>query len=193
MERVTRSTNTDTKPAVPVGEGIGGYFTPGNPATGTPATVPGYEWFNRVQEEIVTAIEAAGLVLDPADDTQLTQAILALIAANAVGGPGEAFTDTTGVAIVLDGNGDAVLQNTATGTVAFTAPNLAAGNEYNFTVIHKQDAVGGHAIALPAGTTWPYGAPPIWPSLPNAWCKFVLTTRDLGATWEASWIGADYA
>jgi len=177
----------------PVGGVADAPYVDFNPVTGESGSIPPAAALEGPQREIVAAIVAAGLVPNAVDNTQLAQAILALIAANAVGGPGEAFTDTTGVAIALDGNGDAVLQNTATGIVAFTAPNLAAGNEYNFTVIHKQDAVGGHAIALPAGTTWPYGAPPIWPSLPNAWCKFVLTTRDLGATWEASWIGADYA
>ncbi len=86
MERVTRPTKTATKPAPPAGEGTGGYFTAGDPATGMPATQPGYEWFNRVQEEIAGVIEAGGLVLDPAVDTQLSQAIATMIATLATGG-----------------------------------------------------------------------------------------------------------
>lgn len=83
MQRVTRSTAVAVLPAPPAGAGSPGYFTGGNPGTGTPATVPGFEWFNGVQEEIIAVIVAAGLTPDAGDLTQLRQAIAALVAPDA--------------------------------------------------------------------------------------------------------------
>ncbi|MEF3074138.1 hypothetical protein V2P20_03780 [Methylobacter sp. Wu1] len=38
-----------------------GYPTDGNPATATPATIPGAAWFHQIGEELRAVIEAAGL------------------------------------------------------------------------------------------------------------------------------------
>lgn len=55
-----------------------GMFTDGNPVAGLEATVLTAAWANHVQEELARFIEAAGLVLDPADYTQLQQALVAM-------------------------------------------------------------------------------------------------------------------
>lgn len=52
-----------------------GKYTSGNPLTGTRATVVSATDMNRWQNEIVNAIELAGLTLDENDNTQLLQAI----------------------------------------------------------------------------------------------------------------------
>lgn len=78
MKRIQHSTATGTLPAASE-SGTTGYFTKGDPAVPTPATVVTQEWANRVQEEICGTIEGAGLTLDGADNSQLAQAI-ALIA-----------------------------------------------------------------------------------------------------------------
>ncbi len=78
MQRVSRSTAVSALPAPPAG-GTPGYFTGGDPVAATPATVPGYEWFNNVQEELLSVIEGAGLVASGADRTQLKQAISEMI------------------------------------------------------------------------------------------------------------------
>lgn len=78
MQRVTRSTAVTALPAPPAG-GTPGYFTGGDPVAATPATVPGYEWFNNVQEELLSVIEGVGLVASGTDRTQLRQAIESLI------------------------------------------------------------------------------------------------------------------
>lgn len=75
MQRVKRSTAISVKPAPPNG-GTPGYFANPNPQGGVPATVPGYEWYNNVQEEIVAVVQAAGLALSDNDQTQLVQAII---------------------------------------------------------------------------------------------------------------------
>jgi hypothetical protein len=78
MQRVKRSTAISALPAPPAG-GTPGYFTSGNPGAGQAATVPGYEWFNGVQEEIMAVIEGQGLVPSSTDNTLLRQAIAQMI------------------------------------------------------------------------------------------------------------------
>lgn len=75
MQRTKRSTAVAVLPAAPAG-GVAGYFAQPNPSGGVPATVPGYEWYNNVQEELVALVLAAGLTLSDTDRTQLLQALI---------------------------------------------------------------------------------------------------------------------
>lgn len=55
-------------------------FTEGNPALGIPATEVSADWLNdTVQEELCNVVENAGLTLSKVDNTQLWQALLALL------------------------------------------------------------------------------------------------------------------
>jgi hypothetical protein len=74
MNRVDTSTAVLSLPAQET-PGDPGYFTKGNPGTGLPATVPGQDWFNAVQEELMAIIEGAGLTPDKADTDQVLEAI----------------------------------------------------------------------------------------------------------------------
>jgi hypothetical protein len=56
-----------------------GQWSNGNPSDSTPATVMDAPWFNAVQTELKTVVEAAGLTLDKFDSTQLLQALNLLI------------------------------------------------------------------------------------------------------------------
>lgn len=78
MQRVKRSTAVAVLPAAPAG-GTPGYFANPAPGGGVNATVPGYEWFNNVQEELLSVIEGQGLTASDADRTQLRQAIAKMI------------------------------------------------------------------------------------------------------------------
>jgi len=60
----------------------GGLFTEGNPSGTVPATTVTADWLNALQEEIANVIDLAGDELDKEDNTQLAQAIAALIAAS---------------------------------------------------------------------------------------------------------------
>lgn len=100
MYRVSRSTKVALLPAVPGGEGAGGYFSQGDPGTGALATIPGYEWFNRIQEEIIAVIDGEGIALDPADNTQLRTAITKMIAGSS---KSVIVTGVTFEASVVDG------------------------------------------------------------------------------------------
>lgn len=74
MQRVDTPTAAATPPTQdPLG--TPGYFTKGNPVSGTLATVPAQDFLNAVQEELVGTILAAGLTLSKTDSTQLLQAI----------------------------------------------------------------------------------------------------------------------
>lgn len=76
MQRVKRTTAVSVLPAAPAG-GVPGYFVAPNPAGGIPATVPGYEWYNSVQEELCAVIAAAGTALDITNTSQLLAALRA--------------------------------------------------------------------------------------------------------------------
>lgn len=54
-------------------------FTEGNPSQGIPATVVSDDWLNAVQGELVEVVEQAGITLDKQDNTQVLEALLALI------------------------------------------------------------------------------------------------------------------
>lgn len=81
MQRVKRSSAVVALPTAP-GGGTPGYFALPNPGGGVPATVPGYEWFNSVQEEICAVIAAAGITLDIANTGQLLAALPGALAAS---------------------------------------------------------------------------------------------------------------
>lgn len=74
MQRVNRSTAVAQLPAAPAG-GKPGYFAKPDPVGGVPATNPGYEWYNAIQEELASVIEGAGLTLDGTKFNQAFQAI----------------------------------------------------------------------------------------------------------------------
>ena len=70
MKRIDTSTKSTDK----FGAGKHG-FTNGNPMTPIPSTQLDESWCDNIQEEIANVVEAAGLVLNGADRTQLLQAI----------------------------------------------------------------------------------------------------------------------
>lgn len=70
MQRVANNRN----PATDLfGTGKHG-FTVGSPTAGVPATTPGAEWFNSIQEELARFCESAGITLDPAKYDQMQEA-----------------------------------------------------------------------------------------------------------------------
>jgi len=78
MYRIDNATAATALPApASTGPRPNGYFTKGNPSTGTPATIVDDDWANAVQEEICNVIEGAGLTLSKTDNKQLYNAITA--------------------------------------------------------------------------------------------------------------------
>jgi hypothetical protein len=85
----------------PASEAAGdpGYFTKGDPVGGTPATVPGMDWCNMMQEEMIAILVAFGVTPDQAkaDYGQIIDALLANFA-NISGNASQLFKAAAGVA-----------------------------------------------------------------------------------------------
>lgn len=115
MHRIDTSGNVDNR------------FHPGNPATGQQATLVDQDWLNAVQEEIVGVIEEANIPLEKGNNTQLAEAIVALIAG--VVGDGSGAVPTTRQVLVagglLTGGGNLAADRTI-GLAAATTGEAAA-------------------------------------------------------------------
>lgn len=84
MHRVDTTTAVAALPANEA-PGTPGYFSKGDPGVGQPATIPGKDWFNAVQEELAHVITQAGLSLDKALHTQLLTALVLHITTRVAG------------------------------------------------------------------------------------------------------------
>jgi hypothetical protein len=107
-------------PPPPVSPGAPGFFTGGNPGSGLPATTPGFEWFNAVQEELIGVMMRAGLTPAQADLTQLRQSLDRLY--------GGAYS-VASVSLALNADqAGLVVVDAAAGPITITLP---AGNAAN--------------------------------------------------------------
>ncbi|MHA0949577.1 pyocin knob domain-containing protein [Enterobacter ludwigii] len=84
MQKIGSSTNTAD---------ANGEFTDGDPQTQIPCTWVMAAWLNTLQRELVNLCEEAGITIDPNDDTQVYQAIQALLRVKFDGLGTAAFND----------------------------------------------------------------------------------------------------
>lgn len=109
---------------------VGNRFTEGNPQTGQQATILGAKWHNSIQEELAHLVEFANIALDTGDDTQVRQAIVALIAG--VVGTGGGSVPTTRQVLgggLITGGGPLAADLTLTLQKASAAEVLAGVND----------------------------------------------------------------
>lgn len=78
MYQIDSSGSVPSLPA-PAPPGTPGYFTSGNPATGTPATILDADFFNAVMLELVNVVTAAGITPTKGTNNQVLAAIRTLI------------------------------------------------------------------------------------------------------------------
>ena len=78
MYQIDNSTAATTQPASTVA-GTPGFFTDGNPATSTPATIVPAEWLNAVMMELSNVVTGAGLTLAKNQFSQVLTAIKTLM------------------------------------------------------------------------------------------------------------------
>lgn len=127
-------------------------FTNGDPASGTPCTLVDADWLNALQESVCQVIEGAEITLVKGDNTQLLDAIMAIIASAlsttwpgvpvaASGGTVDAITATFAPAIALTDK--RIVAVRASGANTSTAPTFAP-NGLTAHAIVKQ---GGQALA----------------------------------------------
>ncbi|WP_241300460.1 hypothetical protein [Burkholderia stabilis] len=84
MYRIDDATAAPSLPT-PESAAAEGYFTEGNPATGTPATKVRASWLNMIQEELRGLVTAAGLTPSKTNYSQVAAAVRALISGAAQG------------------------------------------------------------------------------------------------------------
>jgi hypothetical protein len=160
MQRVTRSTAVAVLPAPPGSPGTPGYFSGGDPVAGVPATVPGFEWFNGVQEEGIAIITHAGLTPGDADLAQQRKAISRM-----AGAAVRALTVNT--TLTADDAGFCSIAITANRTFTLPLANSAGGRPIRFTFARTDVSAFVATIAragadtingLTTGITIPAGA-----------------------------------
>ncbi|MDR3408480.1 MAG: hypothetical protein P4L68_08280 [Methylovirgula sp.] len=79
MFRIDTATAVPALPA-PAAAGAPGYFTGGDPTTGTPPTTVSPDWFNQVQEELLSILAAASIAESKAVNNQVLAALQAMFA-----------------------------------------------------------------------------------------------------------------
>lgn len=134
MQRVNRASAVTTLPAPPAG-GTPGFFTAGNPGLGQPATVPGFEWFNGVQEELIALITRGGITASSADLEQVRKSLDRLF--------GGAITTLSANATLTVDNAGEVLVNAAGGarTITLPAANALAGRPIRCRIVKTDSSV----------------------------------------------------
>ena len=145
MQRVTRSTAVAVAPAIPGAPSAPGFFGPGTPGANN-ATVPGYEWFNAVQEELIGLISRGGLAPSASDLTQIRKALDRLYA-----GGGR---NTSGATVVLTADDAGLVQVTASATTTITLPAAAAIARPLRLMIARFDATANAVTVQAAGSDY---------------------------------------
>ncbi|TCK39638.1 hypothetical protein B0G84_4978 [Paraburkholderia sp. BL8N3] len=79
MYQIDSSGTAATQPT-PSPAGTPGFFTGGNPATGTPATILDADWFNAVMMELINIVTAAGLTPAKGASNQVLTALRGMFA-----------------------------------------------------------------------------------------------------------------
>ena len=144
MQRVNRASAVITLPAPPAG-GTPGFFTAGNPGLGQPATVPGFEWFNGVQEELIALITRGGITASNADLAQVQKSLDRLFG----GGLASYSANAT---LTVDDAG-LVLVNASGGarTITLPAANALNGRPIQFRIV-KSDSSANAVTVQRAGS-----------------------------------------
>lgn len=168
MQRVTRSTAAAALPAAPSSPGTPGYFTGGDPVAAIPATVPGYEWFNGVQEELAALILRSGLTLDASVLDQVRRSLDRLYggAMSSLSANTTLTADSAGL-VRVDASGGAR-------TITLPAASAANGRPIALRIV-KTDSSANAVTVQRAGTNTIEGATSI-----------ALTTQ-----WSSAWLVSD--
>ncbi|WP_439004562.1 hypothetical protein [Ralstonia holmesii] len=112
MYQIDNSTAATTQPAS-TAAGTAGFFTDGNPATSTPATIVPAEWLNAVMMELANVVTGAGLTLAKNQFNQVLSAIKRLGQSTVIltdTGSANAYTATNAIPLVSGTWVDGVIQ-----------------------------------------------------------------------------------
>jgi len=126
----------------PAAEGTAGFFTDGNPATGTPATIVPADFLNMMMQELINVALEGAAPLSKSSYTQVRDAISNMVA-NASAGVGQ-VTNVTGVAPINSSGG-------ATPAISISAATDSAPGSMSAADKTKLDGIAAGATAN-AGT-----------------------------------------
>lgn len=153
MQRVSRASAVVSLPSPPAG-GTPGFFTGGNPGVGQPATVPGYEWFNAVQEELMAVMQRSGITPSGSDLAQMRKSLDTLY--------GGGYTVVSGNFTLTADQAGLVVVDAAAGPITITLPagNAAANRPIRFNFVRLDGSANtvtiqrqGSDIFLGGGTS----------------------------------------
>jgi hypothetical protein len=174
MQRVTRSSAVGAMPAPPASPGAPGWFTQGNPGSGIPATVPGYEWFNGVQAELIELITRSGVTPDAAVLTQLRQSLDRLHG-------GGLLSVASNVPLSADNAGLVLVDATAAArTITLPAANAAGGRPIRLRFV-RTDA-SANVVTIQRTGTDVFGGGGVSVTIPRAG-SLILSADGVG-TWH---------
>jgi hypothetical protein len=126
----------------PAAAGTPGYFTDGNPGTGTPATILGADFMNMLMLELLAVLTAGGVTPSKVTYNQLLTAINNLIGSSA-GTAVTAIAAGTGVSVSRAGNTVTITNTGGAGGTATITLNVPA-----FLTIDHPSVTGTGAFTL---------------------------------------------
>lgn len=155
MYQIDVSTAAAEKPT-PATAGTAGYFTDGNPGTGTPATIVSADFMNAVQEELLNVLNAADIAPSKTDDTQLLAAIKAVTVGRLLNvqvfTSSGTYTPTPGTkSIVVDMTGGGGGGGGCGATGASTCAAAGGGAAANFIRSRLTSGFSGASVTIGAG------------------------------------------
>ena len=172
MQRVSRSTAVPTMPAPPAG-GTPGYFTGGNPGLGQAASVPGFEWFNAVQEELIGLILRGGITPSAGDVAQVRKSLDRLFGGSIASYATNATLSVNEAGLVnVDSSGGARV-------ITLPAVNALGGRPIRFQIV-KADGSANTVTVQAAGGEVIIGAASF---VLSAFGDSVTLVSDGGITW----------
>lgn len=136
MYRIDQPTAVASIPTPPAA-GTQGYFTKGDPSVGAAATIVDQDWLNRVQEELMSILTAAGTVPSKTTYNQVLTSLQALFVLPA--NTRKKLTGSTTYYIATTGND-------STGTGAIGAPWLTI--QHAITYIQQNIDSAGYTITI---------------------------------------------
>lgn len=160
MQRVATGSQIASLPAVNADVGTPGFFDNQPPGLGVTPTVPGPDWFNRVQEELVAPVTGTGQTLG---DSAVNQLLLAI---KRIAGGNVTAASTAGITTLTPDDAGLVLVNAAAGNMVLDLPPVATPGAAPILPLHfrfvRTDASANTVSVAVAGadqfTTASWGA-----------------------------------
>ncbi|WP_310630833.1 hypothetical protein [Paraburkholderia sp.] len=137
MYRIDDSTASTTLPT-PEAAGTEGYFTEGNPATGTPATKVRGSWLNMIQEELRAIVAAAGLTPSKTTYNQVNTALQKMYSP-VVGTARNLVSNLAAASATKSVTADEIVVGTALGGQKYLLPSFSATGNLTTTGVNGMD------------------------------------------------------